>query len=189
MHALVFGPTTRGALGRSDYIVASWGTHGAASSAAWPVVLRWWRRQMSAGVALPKLIHREGAPTHWPGEQTRWQHSTRTCAKRARSCRPPPLPRDVFARALEHAGLAVDDVRIAVLPIGEATRARSDEHGLFHYWSGPRLARASYVRKQGGWYLADCVHFCIQSSTLRYWSAALLALIDGMAGRTALPRK
>lgn len=93
------------------------------------------------------------------------------------------MPQDTFATAAQAAGLPIDDRRIAVLPISEPSKARNDEHGLFHYWAGPALANRSWVSKQGGWYLADCVHWCLQSSTLRFWSAATLALMQAMATR------
>lgn len=66
MHLLVYGHTTRGPLGPNDYLVANWGMHGRESRAAWPAVMRWWRKQAARGRA-PRLIHREQAPTHWHG--------------------------------------------------------------------------------------------------------------------------
>jgi hypothetical protein len=180
MHVLVYGPTARGPLGPSDFVVANWGLHGLSSAAAWPQVLQWWKGQIALGRA-PRLIHRETSPSHWPGQEPHWQRGTRTCAKQARSCHPHVYPRDLFYKALKQNGMRVDDRTISVLPISEPTLSRADEHGMYRYWQGPIAIKNAWIAKQGGWYLADCVHFCLQSSTFRFWSAALLAVLEGMA--------
>jgi hypothetical protein len=173
-------------LGKEDAIVMNWGLHAATGNhpADWApsleVMLLEYKKWQTEGNA-PKLIWRQVSPQHFGGEDGAYKGSLpNKCSalsqkkiEKATQKSLAKLETDrVFTRAVEAAGLKVDNVNIAILPIWQASAERHDEH--------PYLHDTMPGYKQG---IADCTHFCQFGGVNRLWTSGVVALFDGMKKR------
>eukprot|EP00746_Dinoflagellata_sp_MGD_P051449 gnl/MRDRNA2_/MRDRNA2_229071_c0_seq1.p1 gnl/MRDRNA2_/MRDRNA2_229071_c0~~gnl/MRDRNA2_/MRDRNA2_229071_c0_seq1.p1 ORF type:complete len:168 (+),score=21.77 gnl/MRDRNA2_/MRDRNA2_229071_c0_seq1:3-506(+) len=144
-------------------------------------------KKMRDQVSAPKFIWREMSPQHWPntaGEYDKqkgatWRMSPPQCRATSEQDRNfilnsessrRSLGNKLFATAVSEAGMAVDDVNIAILPIARATLERDSDH--------PHTKRIG--GSPGG---ADCTHYCIFSPVYYFWSASLVSVFAGMKER------
>merc|ERR1719160_593445 len=129
-------------------------------------MLNEWKEWKKEKGGAPKLIWRQVSPQHWQGDSGYWKPNQieKKCqaistlkSQEKKQDKYPSRNNDMFAKAVEGAGLEIDHKDIEVMPIWRASADRFDEHPI-----------------------ADCTHYCSFGAVPRYWNAALLVTASGM---------
>jgi len=190
MDALVTGILYSGTpLGPEDVLVVNWGL--------WPGAVLGLTKFMRSFVKIaerkgaPRLIWRQTSPSHWPGGGDFYPgaHVATQCVPRERESeanyshvdRAPHKSDSAFFAAAQAAGLAVDGMRVAFLPIFRASVARHEEHPISHFYNSSQVWRER--RALGGTSRVDCTHYCLSSSVFRFWTSSLVSTIHSMVKR------
>ena len=186
LHLLLYvGPVK---LGFNDTVVMSMGLHynsAAVLEGAMRNVLRWWAAERAAGRA-PRLLWRQTSPQHFATSDGRFSSyrdlvTTRQCQANLTAAQVAEnYPDYNFTRAFRsyHRWFQV-------LPTFAPSLDRHDEHSRLQAGStslsekatGDLFRAANESRKA---VRPDCTHFCMSSSTIRFWTQAMLSWIRSL---------
>lgn len=121
---------------------------------------------------MPALVWRSHSPQHWPEHViANW-----SLAREQTECtRAANIKTESFFGRLKD---------VSFLDVATATAKRSDEHLQLHTWDKNDPVRLAFFREHGVHPL-DCTHFHLGSSTYRFWSASLLAILRELHGTGA----
>ena len=185
MHLLLYvGPVT---LGFNDTVIMSVGLHYGSSARVleehMQTILEWWAIERAAGRA-PLLLWRETSPQHFATADGMFRSyedlvRTRQCRHdlegvAVRSSYPDHNVTRRFHAPWFHAPW------FHVLPTFAPTVARNDEHCLMKPGSNPlsqKALGALFIRNNESAHAKrpDCTHYCLPSSTMRFWSQVMLS--------------
>ena len=192
MHALLYLPSR---LTSRDVALVNFGLHQTNKLPAMVgAMLRWWQKAAASGSggAPPRLLWRQASPQHWPNAQAgQFRSYADVLATATESCRAAPTKlsddRGLAAAALARydlnvsAAIAASELASArppaagVLDVFTATWERVDDHpSLFNGALALSSRQMDDLRGRANGSLADCTHYCLPGSTLRFWTQALL---------------